>query len=576
MATVYRDYGAMNGSNYPNNDFDIIPRTQVYRATHGGDEETNRLPFMNRSFISFSYSDVDGPLVYIEDFNLIATFSSDRWESDGYTQFTDLTTDYDNLDGQYYWGSHYKSHSITFNLATDGIDQRQLDNFLNWFRAGVSRELILSEHPNRAQMARVQEPPQLSLLPFKGETTMKISDVERKITTTLYKGEITLTLVMDEPHWYAKDNVLGTKITEMTAGGTRTRYVDWWMDANDRQVDIFASQDALKILYEDGIALGSMIENNMLLGNGAYANVENQTISLIWSKSETENNWRTEGEGARVEDEENPTRTMGIIAGAIVDVNGNGMPSLEPNTNGYFYYAGTAPSPTIISFVLQPDFNSNGYFTAINNSYTNASTPYNTIVIESEHIQNLKMTTPNLLTSYNKAVYILEERHDLSLEEMRKLIRDEIRHPAIRKWVSSLLSNDNINVGSDLTASNVATAMKNFFYNENTGTWSPITFSFNSKTGEAIGEFTYREPTAALSITGNVISSSRSVGAIEDVGDMLKSNGIYIVDRNHPNAYGKIVRRSTFGEGRAYSHSVSHNFSQTLTNFQIIYKNMYL
>ena len=326
---------------------------EVYQATHEGDGPKNRLPYMNRSFISFTYSDVGKELVHIENFNLIATIAGDRWERDGYTQFNDLTTDYDNLDGQYYWGTHYKSHSITFNLATDGMDQRQLDDFLNWFRPGVSRELILAEHPNRAQMARVQEPPQLSLLPFEGHTTMLVSGVERQITTTLYKGEITLTLVMDEPHWYAKDNVLGTKLIEQTGNGQRTRYVDWWIDANGTSVDIFASQDALKILYEDGIPLGSMIENNMLLGNGAYANVENQIISLIWSMSEEEENWSTEGEGARVEPKDNPPRTMGVIAGAIVDVNGDGISSLEPGSNAYFFYAGTAPSLQRITLLLQ-------------------------------------------------------------------------------------------------------------------------------------------------------------------------------------------------------------------------------
>jgi len=41
-----------------------------------------------------------------------------------------------------------------------------LDNFLYWFKAGVHRELILAEHPNRAVMARVATPPVLNLLPF--------------------------------------------------------------------------------------------------------------------------------------------------------------------------------------------------------------------------------------------------------------------------------------------------------------------------------------------------------------------------------------------------------------------------
>jgi len=37
------------------------------------------------------------------------------------------------------------------------------------------------------------------------------------------------------------------------------RYIDEWIDANGNQVSVFASQDALKMLYEDGIPLGSMI-----------------------------------------------------------------------------------------------------------------------------------------------------------------------------------------------------------------------------------------------------------------------------------------------------------------------------
>jgi hypothetical protein len=41
-----------------------------------------------------------------------------------------------------------------------------LDEFLHWFAAGKIRELILAEHPNRAIMARVSEPPRLSVLPF--------------------------------------------------------------------------------------------------------------------------------------------------------------------------------------------------------------------------------------------------------------------------------------------------------------------------------------------------------------------------------------------------------------------------
>jgi hypothetical protein len=72
---------------------------------------------MNRSFISFTYGNK-----HIEDFDLIATISNNRLSRDGYASFKDNISTYDNLDGQFYWNTHYANNIITFNLATDGID----------------------------------------------------------------------------------------------------------------------------------------------------------------------------------------------------------------------------------------------------------------------------------------------------------------------------------------------------------------------------------------------------------------------------------------------------------------------
>ena len=554
----YRDYGTIGDSGTPGVSVDTTRYGQVFQATHETyGHERLRLPFMKRSFISFSFGyieDAYGQEVpkYIEDFNLIAVNSGDRWERDGYTTFEDRTSTYDNLDGQYYWSTHYKSHTITFTLATDGIDQRMLDDFLHWFQAGVSRELILSEHPNRAQMARVAEPPQLSLLPFEGQSSMIISGEERKVTTTLFKGNITLKLVMDDPHWYALDNILGKKITEYIEDthSYRTRYVDWWLDANGQEVEIAASQDALKILYEDGIPLGSMIENNMLLGNQAYANVENHTEMLVWSVPEASiqiiDGEVSPGEGARIDGtitttmfaersreylgtesgyllsnesneyiktdlpedfvpdyrEYNAGKYVGIIAGAIIDVTGNGITSLAKNQEGFFYYAGNAPSPTIISFTLHPDntfFDFYGYFKGINNSYTNPGNPYNTIIIEADKQQELKLTTPNIITSYNTAVSILQTYAVglASVIDIRDKIIKEVRHPAVRKWASALVSDEGDI--SQLNTTVIAEKMSAFFKTSD-NQYADMTFSFNSKTGEAIGELIYRAPTQTLSL----------------------------------------------------------------------------
>ena len=94
------DYGYINGAyNTPIPNRQEIRHTQVYMATHKGEGANARLPFMKRSFISFSFSDKpkegeEEKRIYIEDFNLIATIDGDRLERKGYSEFEDLTSDY--------------------------------------------------------------------------------------------------------------------------------------------------------------------------------------------------------------------------------------------------------------------------------------------------------------------------------------------------------------------------------------------------------------------------------------------------------------------------------------------------
>lgn len=553
METVYRDYGALNSRNEYDNQVEITPRRQVYQATHRGDG--SRLPLMNRSFISFTYGGR-----YIEDFDLLASIINNRLTKNGYANFDDTVTTYDNLDGEFYWGTHYKTNQLTFILSTDGIEQKMLDEFMYWFHAGEMKELILMEHPNRAIMARVAAPPELSLLPFEHEVPVKISEHTYMTKTTLYKGDITLQLVMDEPFWYAKTNILGKVATVMIDGKPQQRYVDLWDDPSydpPKEIDIFASKEALKMLVEDGIPLGSMINNNMLLGNGAYASVEDDTNSLIWDPSESEIVWtygEPSGEGARIygeitqteyatnsryvlatepqgnenvctqilaEDgseilydkspdfvsdyrEFHPGFYNGKIAGPIIDKDGKGILALSPFMNGYFFYAGTAPSPTIISFVMpinEDSFTSEGYFKDIFSKFSSTDKLYNSIVVESIHQHELKITTPNLITSYNQTLqYIYQHYHnDMTVPELRDLIIRRIKHPAVRAWANALLSFDNDLLPTGVNTEVIARKMKEFFQNDD-GTYPSMRFTFNSKTGEAFGEMSYRKATSQLSL----------------------------------------------------------------------------
>ena len=589
MATVYRDYGVLGFGAAPSNEYEITKRSQVYQATHRGDGK--RLPLMNRSFISFSFG---GRL--IEDFNLIATFGSDRLNRNGYANFEDTTTNYNNLEGQQYWATHYKNNSLDLTLSTDGIDQRQLDDFLYWFRAGDTKELILAEHPNRAILARVAQPPQLDLLPFEQPINTPISDVYYSTSTTLYKGDISLNLVMDDPHWYALTNILGQR------DDTHNRYIDQWYDVvTGEWVDIVNSPDALKILYEDGIPMGSMIQQNMLLGNRAYANVLGTDSSKVWSPQEeaseieyfdeTTHTWSepTEdmviGMGARVEsDEATFPYLLGTIAGAVVEASENGITTLSKrygendNSNiGYFYYSGTAPSPTIITFTMHPKLDyDTGYIVNPANSFLKGddNKPYSSLFIEGINIQELRFTTPNVFTSYNKAIKLFKDHVKSSTmdswENVRQLVREEIRHAAVREWAIYAIQQCS-STAITASAESIKAEMRKFLLtaaqeeDPGTLTLAPATFTFNSGTGEATGIFCYRKIDSPTTLTENIE---------ENVGDMLQSNYIIIRDRNYPTATGHIVGWSQ--DNKEYSHRIYHTSNVPLENLSIEYKNMYL
>jgi len=58
---------------------------------------------------------------------------------------------------------------------------------------------------------------------------------------------------------------------------------------------------------------------------------------------------------------------------------------------------------------------------------------------------------------------------------------------------------------------------------------------------------------------------------------MLLSNYIFIRDRNYPRASdGAVVNWQSSGDGKRYSHKITHDFEVTLEKFSIFYDNLYL
>ena len=643
---------------------DTTIKGQVYMATHKGEEY---LPFMNRSFISFSFGGKN-----IEDFNLIATTENNRISRNGSSEFEDLVDQYNILDGQFYWGTHFKPNKITFKLATDGMTQQDLDSFLYWFAGGKTRELILAEHPNRAILARIGSPPALTLLPFEKPTTVLVGGLTYNTSTTLYKGEITLDFIMDSPFWYSKINIFG----QCDEDGV---YHDTWVDANGQTINIYDAYkniDVMKIVLEDNIPTSIMIANSMLLGNNVFANIDdasgghiakyttytaiyklvygeepNTTYELevqvgyvflgvpdelhIYILNDQLNDLEPEDKSRLIDtltsynvnvtldstveqlheailnlltslntytltntvnDDDpnaliyNPETHVGArIAGPHMGED-TGVESLSQDSSTNFYYSGTTYALPTISFAIQPTVNGLGYINVPANSYApnHLNNTYDYIKITSLTEQEFRFTTPNLFTSYNEAVKILREVSDKvgeSWEIIRTLIRDNVKHFAVRAWAMKIidfyvLKNDSKIIGNQ----NVFALMSQFLYDAN-GEIPKVNFEFNSSTGESIGTFQYRTMTdtefnfdSNLTDVQQFLSATNSFDSVqEDVGDMVKSKYLIIKDRNHPDETGHIVAWSPTNDfTKTYSHKLEHSIRNGIYNLFIKYKNMYL
>lgn len=509
--------------------------TQVYQATHNG--EGNRLPYMQRSFISFSYG---GKI--IEDFNLIVVNSSNMLSKSLYASFEDSVTNNPVLDGQYYWGTHFNSNNLQLTLATDGMTQNQLDDFKRWFRPGIERELILSEHPNRAILARIAEPPSMEVLPFEKQVSSIIDNIVYNTSTTIYKGNINLSFVMDDPVWYAKLTYMPSYVDKVTLERLTIN------DLSVNKVETINDKDMIKIMIEDNLPHQSMLQQELFLGGNLLVTSEART-----DFSKTDN-----------------TNEASAYLGRITLVS-NG---LEVNSNSfkYLFYSGTARSYPTIKFNIFPQLSGN-YISIPKNKIQNTGLEeYSYISIQIGNDENTKrvfsFTTPSILTGYNQAIKIISNASNKAVATVIEEIRDQVKERYSRAWAIACLNT----LGSTLILSDnnyittLLTNMKKFIFSQNgNNEWvanNPITFIINSKTGESKGHFYVK----VLEDINDSINKSDFSEIEENVGDMIRSDYLTIDERNYLNSNGEIVLNNCY--------KITSN--ESLTNVLFLYENMYL
>lgn len=547
------------------------PHSQGYMATHiaptSGNTSWSHTSYMNRSFISFSFGGR-----WIDDWGLVATIDGDRMQRAGSANFEDLVSTYDVADGQFYWGTHYNANELSFILATDRITQEELDDFRHWFSAGHMAELVLSEHPNRGIIARIGEPININVLPFEEKTSINILGQEYETSTTIYKGEINIRFVMDEPFWYSKKQYFDST----------------FIDANNNSVATLDSKDAIKIILEDGIPIKEMFTAPTMIGdNKIYLDNEiKDNTGLVLGKTEIQ----------------------------------------------YLYYPGNAPVEPEISFMITPILNDSGFISSPKNSFTNTGeeNPYDKIVFESSNHYELLYSLPSPYVGYNQAIKIFNNvKEDISYVELRRLLRDNITNKDARAWallVVDTFNGSNYSMTMDRNKLEQAIEkMKFFLYDEDENINSMI-INVDSKTGLATyfggyKEFVYDDEDAdegELDINRSIVygendtdlNNKYTVGKnddteemeatrtmayfktiiplnnhdfsnfgilgnnkAEDAGDMFRSAYLKLKDKNKLDQNGQIIPWDMDHPDSTYK--IWTDTENGLKNFKINYKYMY-
>ena len=565
------------------------PKTQVWDATHydpWGAEY--RLPYMERSFISFSW----GGRV-IEDFGFIATIPNDFLQRNVYADFEDITTQNEVLDGQYFWGSHYTTNTLDVVLATDQIEQRELERFRRWFIPGIARPLILSEHPNRVIYARIASTPSYEFLPIEKQITYKLAGVDVNTSTTLYKGSVSFSFVMDEPHWAANKEILGIDkidVVDIADTGIRDPQQDktyWWLgrqDANDAdgylgidlkylaRSNVFNRtgwtevgkqryeedlRDLRKIIVEDGTPyVWQGNDGDILVGNDyILRNCRTRVGLMVAGESGgSEGTWTLHDELTNAIVAANATDYhLGRVGklDPVEDISGTGF-TLPTNATQAFYYPGTTYSFPKLKFTLAPHFDGmvinqpwNDYYAVLGNKPA-----YNTITLECTEKQKLFITTPSLWSSYNRMIQLLKDSSIIGTawSELRIIIRDNISHPAVRDWMNKIIDIYVANGGIAVQPGNDTGMQANLkkMLIDSEGNNLSADFIIDCKNGEAQGTLQYRKlvlPTTTPTWADfDTYIDSTIYESIENVGDMIVSNFFRIQERNNPNSDGFIVR----------------------------------
>ena len=351
-----------------------------------------------KEYIDFSFAGK-----HISDFGLVAVTDSNRYRFASAPEFEDETSTVKGVWGQYYWGTSYKTNTYNFSLATDGMTERQFEEFKRHFRPGHYGQFYEDAWFDKYCYVRVKSIVEFNFVPFQQEVEM----AGAKFMSRVYKGECKISFVQDKPFKYAFQQVLDSKIADLARGGDNV-------------------EAALRMMYHSNIPARDSWIKTQKCATGSWFSLPAK----------------------------NSTDTTNVFARA------DSIPFYNPSTvdsETKIEFTLDRSITPINTIEWEPV-----YFNEIYDDYTNDYAPYNTISVSDNisasatsladtkrYIKTFKYGMPEVSSEINKAIDVAwrfyQENPRGALVELQEDLQEELINTRVLLWAIKILQKIQIN-----------------------------------------------------------------------------------------------------------------------------------
>ena len=361
------------------------------------EELTRGLMPWQKEYIDFSFAGRR-----LSDFGLVAVTCGDRYNFAASPEFEDETTSVNGVWGQYYWGTKFKTRTYSYSLATDGMTERQFEDFKKHFKPGFYGQFYEDAWFDRYCYVRLKSVADFSFIPFQED--VEVAGV--RFPSRIYKGECKLTFIQDRPFQYSFYQVLESKIKDLNT-------------SNDN------GKAAIRMMYHSNIPAADSWTKKVKCSTGS-------PFSLPAFGSQAEEDATT--------------------------------PIFEKGSYISYYNPSLVDTENILSFTLNRSISNINldkwkpvYFNEINNDYTNKKKPYNQISTTNSlsivtpinentlkiHEKTFKYTLPEICSEVNKAINIAwifyQENIKGALVDLQKRFQEEMINGEVLFWTIKVL-----------------------------------------------------------------------------------------------------------------------------------------